>query len=105
MKILLPALAVLVVTTVIGLTIEIPRQGVSTPADASTEGPVWRRTVNGWEDASRWRADVETIPWCEALSKVHPLVIVALQVLISLGALIAAEPVKTARTRKTASAT
>jgi hypothetical protein len=46
----------------------------------------WRRTTRGWEHSSAW-----TAPKPATISRLSPVVVGALQVLISLGALVAFE--------------
>ena len=60
---------------------------------SSTDRPSgWRRTVSGWEEASRWHLDARPDPHLTPAMAVHPLVIASLELLISVGGLVVASP-------------
>jgi hypothetical protein len=61
---------------------ELPIPG----GQAAAEQGQWRRTVHGWEDSRRWQLDRPPAPPATA---VHPCLIGALQLLLSIGALAA----------------
>jgi len=69
---------------------------VNTSAGHTDSG--WRRTSDGWQRIERLRPDRST----GALAKVHPLLLAALQLLISLFALLAAETPRQAKQLGTA---
>lgn len=48
----------------------------------------WRRTVDGWERVASWQEPV-TSPVVSAVQRIHPLVVAAMIVLVSLGVLVA----------------
>lgn len=54
----------------------------------------WRRTADGWERLMPPAIQATSVAWCDRLGKVHPLVIAAVQALVSLGVLIAACPAR-----------
>jgi hypothetical protein len=47
----------------------------------------WRRTEFGWEDASRWQLNATLRPLPTPATAVHPFVIAALELMISVGSL------------------
>ncbi len=51
----------------------------------------WRRTAAGWESVDTWRHSRLAPPGQSAASRIHPLVVAALQVLVSLFALLWAD--------------
>ena len=55
----------------------------------------WRRTANGWERTSDWR--FENRPIAPRIAAVHPLVIAGLQLLLSVGVLLALTPIRPRR--------
>lgn len=52
----------------------------------------WRRTELGWEDATCWRRDTTPARFPAAAAAIHPLVIASLELMISVGALVAGTP-------------
>ncbi len=52
----------------------------------------WRRTVQGWENTTEWEQVPIIAPEWAHLGAIHPALVAALQVLISLGALLAWAP-------------
>lgn len=59
---------------------------------STASGDSWRRTAQGWEDIRQWRQQDATsaAAMARAARNVHPLTIAALQVLVSLFALLLA---------------
>ncbi len=50
----------------------------------------WRKTADGWERLMPPIVEAPSAAWCDRLAQVHPLVIAALQVLLSSAALVTA---------------
>jgi len=88
----IPILILLALVTWFGATIE--STSFSTPADLDWRGQfdreqnAWRQTAQGWQRADSWRFEESEIPVLLG-AQVHPMVIAMLQLLISLGALLA----------------
>lgn len=84
-------LALLLVVGYAASTVELPRAwsdaspAVQKPADG------WRRTANGWERQRSWRQSSETAFEPPAAWRIHPFTVAALQLLISLFALVSCE--------------
>lgn len=89
---LLIATCVLLVVMWLACTVEFPRRP---PAHASPLGHHsvttndWRRTVDGWERASKWQSTRAKPTAPPAATYVHPGLIASFQILVSLGSLLA----------------
>ncbi len=65
----------------------MPSVAASPPLTANADS--WRRTVNGWERMSDWPAGPQAVSSDERTLRVHPLVVGALELFLSLAALMA----------------
>lgn len=68
-------------------------------SNADRRSTEWRRTAQGWEDASRWQLESLPHPYPTPATAVHPLVVASLELLISIGALVIASPAQSTKRR------
>lgn len=83
----------------------VPTTTCPTPqarGDGSSSGRQtgWRRTEFGWEEASRWQLDAPPVRLLTPVVAVHPLVIASLELMISVGALVAGSPSPSSRKKR-----
>lgn len=92
-------LVILLVAGYLASTVELPRAWSSASTANAQAMDGWRRTANGWEWQRVWkrpqpRLDPPPVAW-----RIHPFSIAALQVLVSLFALVWADKSHTATPR------
>lgn len=96
-------LVILFIVGYLASTVELPQawSNASSTEIQMTDG--WRRTANGWEWDEVWKRPRTAFEQPPIAWRIHPFVIAALQVLISLFALVSAEPTPRASMRPLAS--
>lgn len=68
----------------------LPEMNAATSHSFDVPHDTWRRTAQGWESTADWQEDELIIsPVWIKLGSIHPALVASLQLLISLGALIA----------------
>ncbi len=96
-------LVILFIAGYLASTVELPRAW-SNAASADVEmTDGWRRTATGWEWDEAWQRPRTAFAQPPMAWRIHPFVIAALQVLVSLFALVWAEPAQRTPMRPLAS--
>lgn len=86
----------IVVVLVVGYlasTIELPQAWSSAGSNEVTLMDGWRRTANGWEFREAWEQPSGALQITPLAWRIHPFLLAALQVLVSLFALVWADGV------------
>ena len=91
MRGLMTAVLLLVALFSLACSVEIPSQRGQLDTAGTLNGrqeiaTEWRRTNHGWERYSDWFSQDPPLP---TATRIHPILVAALQMLISLGALVA----------------
>lgn len=88
----------IVLATVFYVACNIDGRVTSNWAEAHSDS--WRRTAQGWEEMTEWQEDEPVIsPEWTQVGSIHPALVGSLQLLISLGALLAWSSHRTAAAR------